>query len=188
MDNKQNIINVALNLFADKGYDAVGVQEIVDKSGITKPTLYHYFGNKEGLLKVILDENFFELNRLLKKFAEYKNDLPNTLTQLAKAYFEFAQEHSVFMRMQISLSFSPKDNDAYQLVREHLMDQFAIFRDMFIMASKQHGNMRGRELLLATSFLGLLNTSLSLNFGYDVALSDEFIYKIVHQYSHGIYS
>ena len=29
--------------FYMKGYDAVGVQEIVDTAGITKPTLYYYF-------------------------------------------------------------------------------------------------------------------------------------------------
>ena len=39
MDNRDMLMQVALDLFYSKGYDAVGVQEIVDKSGVTKPTL-----------------------------------------------------------------------------------------------------------------------------------------------------
>ena len=44
MDNRQLIMEKALELFCARGYDAVGVQEIAEQSGITKPTLYYYFG------------------------------------------------------------------------------------------------------------------------------------------------
>ena len=50
MDNRELLLNTALELFHAKGYDAVGVQEIVDRAGVTKPTLYYYFGSKLGLL------------------------------------------------------------------------------------------------------------------------------------------
>ena len=36
MDNKEKILESALDLFYSKGYDAVGVQEIVERSGIYK--------------------------------------------------------------------------------------------------------------------------------------------------------
>ncbi len=54
MENKENILKCALDLFYAKGYDAVGVQEIAEKAGITKPTLYYYFGSKYGLLETLL--------------------------------------------------------------------------------------------------------------------------------------
>ena len=50
LDNRELILNAALDLFYARGYDAVGVQEIVDRAGVTKPTLYYYFGSKLGLL------------------------------------------------------------------------------------------------------------------------------------------
>ena len=46
IDNKKLLLDAALDLFYAKGYDAVGVQEIVDRAGVTKPTLYYYFGSK----------------------------------------------------------------------------------------------------------------------------------------------
>ena len=39
MDNRERILQCALELFYAKGYDAVGVQEIAQKAGITKPTI-----------------------------------------------------------------------------------------------------------------------------------------------------
>ena len=57
MDNRQLIMEKALELFCARGYDAVGVQEIAEQSGITKPTLYYYFGSKQGLMETILEEN-----------------------------------------------------------------------------------------------------------------------------------
>ena len=51
MENRDHILDCALRLFAARGYDAVGVQEIVELAGLTKPTLYHYFGSKRGLLE-----------------------------------------------------------------------------------------------------------------------------------------
>ncbi len=58
MDNRTNILSQALSLFAARGYEGVGVQEIVDAANITKPTLYHYFGSKEGLLTELLGSHF----------------------------------------------------------------------------------------------------------------------------------
>ena len=66
MDNRSNILLCALRLFATRGYDAVGVQEIVVAAGITKPTLYHYFGSKQGLLDALLKEYFDQLYREVK--------------------------------------------------------------------------------------------------------------------------
>ena len=46
MDTKSLLLAQALELFALRGYESVGTQEIVQRSGVTKPTLYHYFGSK----------------------------------------------------------------------------------------------------------------------------------------------
>ena len=67
MDNREKILRCALELFYHKGYDAVGIQEICQSAGITKPTLYHYFGSKYGLLEVLLEH---ELSGFLSRLSE----------------------------------------------------------------------------------------------------------------------
>lgn len=48
MDNKELKKKSALNLFYARGYDAVGVQEIVNTAGITKPTAVLLFLEANG--------------------------------------------------------------------------------------------------------------------------------------------
>ena len=49
-----HIARVAARLFADRGYDATSVREIVEAAGVTKPTLYYHFGSKQGLAEALL--------------------------------------------------------------------------------------------------------------------------------------
>ena len=67
MENRELIMQCAKTLFYSKGYDAVGVQEIVDRAGITKPTLYYYFGSKLGLLKTLIEVEFTQLLFLFRE-------------------------------------------------------------------------------------------------------------------------
>ena len=49
----ERLISAATELFAAKGFDRVAVQEIVDRAGVTKGAMYHYFGSKDDLLHEI---------------------------------------------------------------------------------------------------------------------------------------
>ena len=87
MDNRERILQCALELFYAKGYDAVGVQEIAQKAGITKPTLYYYFGSKYGLLETLLTKHFTVLNEELERASFYEGDVGATLYNIASAFF-----------------------------------------------------------------------------------------------------
>ncbi|MDO4492380.1 MAG: helix-turn-helix domain-containing protein [Clostridia bacterium] len=56
LSKKEQILDAALKLFADRGYDGVGVDEIADSVGIKGPALYHYFKGKEALLDTLIDQ------------------------------------------------------------------------------------------------------------------------------------
>lgn len=55
MSTKERIFSVAIDLFAQKGFDAVSLREIAEAAGIRKATLYYYFTTKDEML-----ENIFE--------------------------------------------------------------------------------------------------------------------------------
>ncbi|HTY90258.1 MAG TPA: TetR/AcrR family transcriptional regulator [Methanocella sp.] len=52
---KERILNVAIDLFAVKGFDAVSLREIADAAGVRKATLYYYFNTKDEILEKILE-------------------------------------------------------------------------------------------------------------------------------------
>jgi len=188
MDNRENILNCALALFAARGYDAVGVQEVVDAAGITKPTLYHYYGSKQGLLRALLERYYAPFNRSLQVATVYQHDLPLTLEQVGRAYFDFAQQNPVYYRMQLALYFAPRQSEAYQLVAGWSEVQYRLVEAVFAAAVDDHGNMRGRQNLYAATFIGVLNHCIVLWLNGHVALDDELLRRVVHQFQHGIYS
>ncbi len=52
---RQKLLVAGIALFCEKGYGGTSVREIVEHAGVTKPALYYYFGNKEGMFRSILD-------------------------------------------------------------------------------------------------------------------------------------
>lgn len=188
MDNRKALIERALALFAARGYDAVGVQEICDAVGITKPTLYHYFGSKRGLLEAVLLESYEALKNRLQEVVIYKGDLPLTLEKVAETYFSFAKENPVFYRLQLALWFAPRESEAFLTVSAMNRFQYEMMEKIFIDAVPQHGNMRGRHQAYALTFLGLLNNYIGLGLNSLAELNLDLIRQAVHQFQHGIYS
>ena len=55
MSAKARLLEAATALFAERGYAGTFVREIVERAGVSKPVLYYYFRNKEGMFCTILD-------------------------------------------------------------------------------------------------------------------------------------
>ena len=187
-DNRLRIMKAAMKLFAARGYDAVGIQEIIDAVGITKPTLYHYFGSKQGLLDDILKEDFEELIAEIKASSRYNGDVTLALRQTLSAFFEFAREHPVFYRMQLAMWFAPPESHAHKAEAKYNQQLYRLMEELFLLAAKDHGNMKGRHHGYAATFLGMINTYIGLSINGHVKLNDDLVYKSVHQYMHGIFS
>lgn len=58
---KQQIMDVALKLFAAKGYDSTSISTISKEANISKGLLYNYFKSKEDLLKELVNEGFQDM-------------------------------------------------------------------------------------------------------------------------------
>lgn len=54
-NTKQRILDTALRLFSERGYDAVGVGEIAEAVGIKAPSLYNHFGSKREIFDGIVE-------------------------------------------------------------------------------------------------------------------------------------
>lgn len=186
--NRDRILEQALRLFSSRGYDAVSVNEIVDAAGITKPTLYHYFGSKHGLLDTLLAERYQQLNGVIREAACYYGDINLTLREVARVYFFYAEQHWRFYRFQLGLWFSPPHSYGHQAVGKYNIDQHRILEELFEQASQDHGNMRGRQRAYAATFLGMVNTYIGLALNGRLELDDELVERAVHQFMHGIFS
>ena len=188
MDNKQILLDRALELFSLRGYDAVSVQDVVDAAGVTKPTLYHYFSSKRGLLDALIDRESGQLLAGIMGAGAYQGDLVMTLETITRTYFQIAEEHSSFYRMQLAMYFSPPESESNQAIRKVSGKQQAFLEEIFLRAAEDHGNMRGRHRRYAAGFLGAIHAMIGLFLNEELTLTDEVVYLTVHQFMHGIFS
>ena len=188
MDTKEKLLDEALRLFGHRGVDAVGVQEVVDAAGVTKPTLYHYFGSKEGLVQALLDRGFGVLDRALDELGDYDRDLPKYLERQAGVWISVVKTQPDWFRLELSLTFLSSENPTAALVRQVVEALEHRMEDLFLQAAGQYGNMKGRHQLLATGWIGTLNHWTGVYLG-DWAQPDEsFLHAGTRQFLYGIFS
>jgi AcrR family transcriptional regulator len=65
-DTMWRIYRTALDLFAERGFDKVSVQEIADASEVSKMTVFNYFGSKEDLVFRPMEEHFGDAARAVR--------------------------------------------------------------------------------------------------------------------------
>jgi AcrR family transcriptional regulator len=188
MDSRHEILSQALDLFAARGYDGVGVQEIVEAAGVTKPTLYHYFGSKRGLLEELLSAHFKVLEARIRSAAEYHGDLPLTLRRLAGAWLQSAREDPTYYRVHLALFFAPSDGEAYRAAAVHNKTLYDLVEEVFRRAAADHGNMKGRHGVYAANFMGMINNCIGLSLNGFLSVDQRVMDRIVHYFEHGIYS
>lgn len=189
MSKKDEILELALKLFAEEGYDNTGIQKIVDEAAVKKPTLYHYFGSKEGLLDAILELHYAPFLDELKSVGEYDGDLVNTLEKIIFHYFDFAKMNLSLYKMILNLSFSPEKSLSYNSILKYALKQHITIEDIFAAASNHHGNLKGKSRMLAFTFIGIINSNISYYFytKNDDDMNKESARKLCRQFMYGIF-
>ncbi len=189
-DNRQELLRCGLRLFSSRGFDGVSTADIVGAAGVTKPTMYHYFGSKEGLLEEILRSHYGSFIRELEDAASLPEDITLTFFRFAKVCFETARRSPEFFMLRAGLMMRVGQDTAYLAAKPYIDRESAIIRNFFDTAATHAGNIKGKEFLCTLSFLGTINATISsyLQSDDESILSDETIYKLRQQFLYGIYS
>ncbi len=103
----RHIARVAARLFAQNGYDATSVREIVEAAGVAKPTLYYYFRSKEGLAHALLTLPLSNLVAALRQAVGTVEEPVACLEQVMEAQYAFCREDPDRARFIYALLFGP---------------------------------------------------------------------------------
>lgn len=88
------LVRVAADLFRERGYDATSMQEIADRMGILKGSLYHYVRTKEDLLWVVMEPPLRELVEGAQEIlGDEATPLPDRLVAVMQAHAESFEAH-----------------------------------------------------------------------------------------------
>lgn len=189
-DNRTVILENSLKLFAARGYEAVGVAELCEAASVAKPTLYHYYGSKHGLLDAIVKEKGEPLLERIEAavLSGPAREVPLVLEAAAKAFASRALEEPDFARLRLTLSFAPSSSEggaAITRLNEAIYGHIEVF---FLSAEKFHGNMKGRALPYTATFIGTIDTYVGLYLAGKGELSEDVLKAAVRQFMYGIFS
>ena len=99
---RARILDAAFEVFAAQGFSGASMDEIARRAGVSKPTLYTYFGDKEGLFTALLDVQKTDLLSPLER--RDGQDMVETLLDFGMKYAAFALDPNIvaFGRMVIA--------------------------------------------------------------------------------------
>lgn len=190
MNKKEMILSKALVLFANEGYEGIGVQRIVQEVDVTKPTLYHYFGNKEGVLKSIYEVYFQDVLTIYKKSLPFEQDIMGTVQNLIDRYIQFAKQNVDFFWLMNHLRKGPMQSESYNIVKPFHQEEREVLMTLMTEISRFHTNLKGLENILVINLMSLLNgfveVMISNNELQQVNSND--IHKLAKQFLYGIFS
>lgn len=96
--SRRKIINSAIVLFANKGFDSASTREICRQAGVNLSLIPYYFGNKEGLYINIIESIInYGLASLQEEILKVKNIDKLTLTEKLDIYRSLLEKYTEFL-------------------------------------------------------------------------------------------
>ena len=137
-DARRQVLRAALKHFANNGYAATSVQQIVGTAKVSKPALYYHFKDKAGLFEALVHEAHDERYRVLRGAVKEGDPLATQLERILVALFDCFRANRELMRIAFSTMFAAKGELPDKL---NFMDRcernFDFVLDLFKRAQKE---------------------------------------------------
>ncbi len=152
---RDKILQSALKLFADKGYNGTSIENISANAGISKGLAYNYFKSKEKIAEAILnkanEENAYLVNELKKV-----NEPKEQLKLLIEMMFNYVRENEQFWRLYLHLSLQPEVIEAAKEISKQFAGDFIIVvKTIFKKIGYKNPEAEARTLAAIIDGLGL---------------------------------
>jgi AcrR family transcriptional regulator len=87
---RQQLLSIASELFAQRGFAGTGVDDIGEAAGLSGPAIYRHFANKQAILDALVVEAMQRLVRSAEAVAQPDGDPDSWLDALIRVRLEFA--------------------------------------------------------------------------------------------------
>lgn len=118
------ILDAALAVFTEKGFDAARVDDIAARAGLSKGAVYLYFDSKEALLRGLIDREVAPAAHRLRALAEAGGRDPKaTLTLVVAVATELLNNPGMFATPKLVLSVAPRFREIAEFYRKRVIDE-----------------------------------------------------------------
>src|SRR5689334_20030670 len=122
-DTRARIQSVALELFAEQGYDKTSLREIAERLGVTKAALYYHFKSKEDIVTSLVEDYFGAIDELVA-WGKTLPKTPESRAEVLTRYFGIVTAGGEVFRMlqhnQASVNSLAHAKNRSELFRERM--------------------------------------------------------------------
>ena len=97
-DTRARIQRVALELFAEQGYDKTSLREIAERLDVTKAALYYHFKSKEDIVRSLVEDYIGQIDALIA-WAKTQPRTPDTRGEVLSRYVQIVADGGDVFRM-----------------------------------------------------------------------------------------
>ncbi len=108
---KMAILEAAVQLFSEKGYERTSITDLAEAAGIGKGTVYSYFRKKSDIFLAFCEEQLETISTTILETDTAGMSLLDRLVVLYREDFRFIFHHPEFGRILMRETFFPKDLD-----------------------------------------------------------------------------
>jgi TetR/AcrR family transcriptional regulator len=184
---RHRLLAAATDLFTQRGYAATTVREIVGAAGVTKPVLYYYFRNKEGIYLELMRQAFARLDELIGGSAGDGGSATQKLLRLCDRTYTLFMENVKVARVMYSIYYGPHqgapffDFDSY-----HLKFQEAV-RGLIQEGIREGEFRKGNPEDMTWAILGAINVAMEVHLGHiELELGREGLARVLKLIFQGI--
>ena len=126
-NNREAILDAARSVFADLGYGATSVRDIIRKTGLASGTFYNYFKSKEEVFEALMDDGMRRIRPRLRAERIRSRTFEDFIRNAYRTYFEYlATDRDTFQVMRRNPNTlrvrmdSPEILAGFEEIREYL--------------------------------------------------------------------
>lgn len=114
---KERILDAALEVFSQKGFHSATTDEIAERAGVGKGTLYRHFETKEKLFEELVRLRLDELERRAGALIDGHDDVLTMISKYIQVYFEFFDRNQRLYRLIVQEQLDLGENSSYNYFR-----------------------------------------------------------------------
>ena len=122
-DTRERIQAIALELFAEQGYEKTSLREIAERLGVTKAALYYHFKSKEDIVQSLVSDYFGQVDSLVA-WARRQPGTPAVRAEILSRYLDMVigsqQVYRMLQQNQAALAGLTSKKHSGELFRERM--------------------------------------------------------------------
>ncbi|MGZ6929514.1 MAG: TetR/AcrR family transcriptional regulator [Acidimicrobiia bacterium] len=120
---RSQLLDVAIEIFAERGFHATSMDDIAEAAGVTKPVLYQHFPSKRALYRELLDDVDGRLTDQLIAATSHAATGRQRVQDGFAAYFRFVAHHRAAFRLLFGASV--RNDPEFASVAEATIERIA---------------------------------------------------------------